>query len=139
MTAIKRKELMDKLQQTALETPIPVRDTEGNFVYENGNIKTLTLSSSPSESEWTAYRNNIKHTPTYQSTYKYLTDTYTQVEQDITSTRRRISAQASGNYLKNAAAAAIATSAVKYGIDTIHNINNPNEIIHSSSESVTQS
>lgn len=118
-TAIKRNELMESVRQKALITPL-IR----MGIYDiNGRPVTVAVSENSTPEQRQIYRDELKQLTSYTSTYNRLEHTYHTVQSDIKTTRRKLGGQASGNYLKNVAAAAIVTWGVKVGIDYFQNNN----------------
>jgi len=97
----------------------------------------ITVTSASSPDERATYRDTLKNTSSYESTYNRLESNYNQVQSDIQSTRGKLSLQAGGNYLKNAAAAAVLTGGIKYGID-MFNTQDHVDTVQTLTESPTQ-
>lgn len=113
-TAIKRKELMDKLQQSAIATPLTVTD-------DHGTTTTIQVTANSTPEEWSRYRSAIQANETYKHTHDYLINRYDALTHDIKSNRNKQSRSAAGKYTLNAAGAALATGVVSTGRDAINN------------------
>ena len=110
---------MESMRQIALTTPL----TRMGVYDETGRPESIAVSVNSKPEQRATYRNEIKQINNYTTTYNHLENTYHTVQSDIKSTRRKLGRQASGNYLKNVAAAAIVTGGVKVGIDYLQNNN----------------
>lgn len=96
---------MESVRQKALITPL-IR----MGIYDiNGRPVTVAVSENSTPEQRQIYRDELKQLTSYTSTYNRLEHTYHTVQSDIKTTRRKLGGQASGNYLKNVAAAAIVT------------------------------